>query len=1206
MLSLCLTIVPGAAPVRAVSPAGGAAALSAQKLQEDRRSYLDSMQSTHGTSSGRAIVNPEASDGDMFAGVRVPPEVLSGLKNATTLDVIITIPGAPSVAQYAARHGTSISHLTAGDAAPVIAAERGAQEQTIHAIAAAGIGLSRLERTSILVNRITGTVAKSQFAGLVQVVGAANVHIARIYTINDAASNELIGSGPSGVWTDPGVDGTGMYVGVVDTGVDYTHPDLGGTPSSTVPTSKVVAAYDFGDNDSDPMDSNSHGTHVSGIIAADGANLKGVAPKAKLVVAKIVQGNTGSASSIDIMRAFEYMADPLNLDLGVEGTHPPVASINMSFGSIAGWADASDPEQMAIQACIDNGIVVSLSAGNSAGSYDGTGEYPWYPDMGTVGSPSLTPDAISVASSENSWFYGPAVTEATAAAEYVYIVGSTSPNPVTSLGDNAGAGYAYVYCGLGRVPADGAGYPDDFAGLTLTGKIALIDRGTTNFSMKINNAVARGAVGVVIANNGSGLVPMDTTGTTLTSVSVSKAGGTSLKLKAATPVGDGTGRLKFLGHFGDTPNPAVDTISSFSSWGPGPDFSFKPDLTAPGGNIFSTVPVAMGSYESMSGTSMAAPQVAAVAALVKEQHPDWTPAMVKIGLMNTAKPLTDPASGKYYSPHRQGAGRINVADALHTNVTVARDNGLPYVNLGSLVDYATVPTMFTLQLRNTGASAVSYVPNVTTQSVKEDGSAQAVSGVVVTTIPSGSITVPAGGTASLVVTLNLSGAVLPAGCFPYIEGFVSLVPTSGVALHVPYTGFMGSWNDFDKSSPAYNPILDPEASDIDHNFSQVLTDDGLGLTWPFGASMVGNDLSHNYLGQDFAGNLDMSHIGWNPAVTGQDNLLASMYVLRNAANVTIDVKDSTGSLVKQIDSYNDLWKGNYATYGLDGSWWYQNLDTGAMWWWDGKLSGGGNAPDGVYHLTYTATPFKMFNSAYADAPQVIDFPVILDTVDPVAAVTSVEAGAPGNWKVNFNGSDAGSGLWGYAVYYGDPTTDPTTWAHTMVDPTATSYEIPAGDGFSVVAYDFAGNLTTAPQIVTPAMYQITPSAGVGGTISPSTVQDVLYGNSTTFTMTPNTGYQIADVLVDSSSVGAVSTYTFSNVVANHIIAASFSATPVVIPGDIDGDGSVTMLDALLAARAAVGITTLTGSAFQAADVDHDGIISMLDVLLIARIAVGIS
>jgi len=165
--------------------------------------------------------------------------------NATALDVIITISGVPSVAQYAARQGTSIGHLTAGAAAPVIAAEHNAQDQTISAIVAAGVSLSRPERTSILVNTITGTVAKSQFAALVQAVGAANVHIARNYTINDVTSNQLIGSGPTGVWTDPCVDGTGMYVGVVDTGVDYHHPDLGDMLTSTFSADKIVAGHDF-------------------------------------------------------------------------------------------------------------------------------------------------------------------------------------------------------------------------------------------------------------------------------------------------------------------------------------------------------------------------------------------------------------------------------------------------------------------------------------------------------------------------------------------------------------------------------------------------------------------------------------------------------------------------------------------------------------------------------------------------------------------------------------------------------------------------------------------------------------------------------------------------------------------------------------------------------------------------------------------------
>ena len=671
-----------------------------------------------------------------------------------------------------------------------------------------------------------------------------------------------------------------MYVGVVDTGIDYTHPDLGGTPSSTVPTDKVVAAYDFGDDDTDPMDTNNHGTHVSGIIAADGPSLKGVAPKAKIVFAKIVEGGTGSASSADIMHAFEYMADPDNLDAGPEGTHPAVASINMSFGSVAGWADASDPEQMAIQGCIDNGIIVSLSAGNSNQSYNGTGYSPSYPDFATVGSPSLTPDAISVASSDNAGYSMFGFTDSNGTAWGYELpgisyfgYGTDTPDPKT------------VWSSTTNVPVTmlGTTNPSTLAAGALTGTIAVMARlSGNNRVIYASAAQQKGAIGVIyysptdkylgsgslfgMMNNGS-LAPLITIPVVFTR-----------NIYTTTPT---VTTVRFDGSVTApwsqcTYGGPADVISTFSSWGPGPDFGFKPELTAPGGGIWSTIPVAMGSYENMSGTSMAAPHVAAVAALVKEAHPDWTPAMVKIALMNTARLLVDPASGQYYSPHVQGAGRVNVSDALHTDVTVTRDNGFPYVNLGSLPEYATVPVVFTLQLRNTGLSPVTYDAGVTAQSVRYDRSAQPVSGVVITTIPSGSITVPAGGTASLVVMVDLSSAVLPSGCFPYIEGFVSLVPASGVALHVPYAGFMGSWNDFNKVSAAYNPILDPEASDTYYNFSQVLLEFGgnpntgtvgLGATWPMGASDAAPSVY--WLGYDFDGNVDMDHIGWNPAVHRQ-------------------------------------------------------------------------------------------------------------------------------------------------------------------------------------------------------------------------------------------------------------------------------------------------------------------------------------------------
>ena len=387
----------------------------------------------------------------------------------------------------------------------------------------------------------------------------------------------MIGAGEDGVWTNPGVDGTDMYVGVVDTGVDYTHPDLGGNGSGTTfPTTKIPAGYDFGDNDSDPMDLYGHGTHVSGIMAADG-QVKGVAPKAKIVIAKIVEGCTGSASSLVITAAFDYMADPLNLDDGPEGGHPPVAAVNISFGADAGFVTHDEPDQRAIERCINAGIFVSLAAGNAYWSYRGYGYYPFFPDYAMVGSPSVTPSAMSVAASYNTISKYPALTRIapTPAANYAYTVGSTSPDPIPTLGDNNGQGYEYVYCGLGGSASD---FPASVAG-----KIALIKRGSYNFSVKITNAYNAGAIGVIIFNNTSGYISMDTTGApNIPSVFISLADGNAL-LPFATTTGDGTGRVGFYANtFVEIPQ-ATYTMVDFSSWGPAPDLSFKPEITAPGG-----------------------------------------------------------------------------------------------------------------------------------------------------------------------------------------------------------------------------------------------------------------------------------------------------------------------------------------------------------------------------------------------------------------------------------------------------------------------------------------------------------------------------------------------------------------------------------------------------------------------------------------------
>ena len=961
--------------------------------------------------------------------------------------------------------------------------------------------------------------------------GKERVHIEQIYTINDDYSNQLVGA--TQAWTDPGVDGTGMYVGVVDTGVDYNHPDLGG---GFGPDYKVVAGWDFGDDDTDPMDCNGHGTHVSGIMAADG-QVKGVAPKAKIVIAKIVPGCEGSASSLDIADAFDYMADPMNLDEGDEGAHPPVAAVNMSFGSEAGFVTTNEPEQAAVEACVNAGIFVSLSAGNSYWSYYPYGYYPFFPDFSLVGAPSVTPSAISVAASYNSCGRYTALTKIAPepTANYAYIVGSASPDPIATLGDNSGAGYPYVYCGYGS-PEE---IPD-----SVNGKIALMSRGAgISFYIKVNNAYAKGAIGAIIYNNTSGYISMDTTGqANIPAVSISQADGLALKAYAEIS-GDGTGRVGFKPNtYADVPQ-AGDTMVDFSSWGPPPDLSFKPEITAPGGGIWSTVPIAQGSYDNYSGTSMAAPHVGAVGALVKQAHPDWSPEQIKIALMNTAKILT---SGSLpYSVLKQGAGRVDVYNALHTDVLVTdASKGTAYVALGELPSYKTSPVVFTVRLTNTGSSPVTYNISWTgPQTVNFNLAPKALTGATVSTIPSGSVTVPAGGTADVVVMVDATAVADWTG-FNYLEGFVKFTPTSGTELHIPYMGVLGNWNEFvNEDDWDFNPLIDPPADDP-MNFTQYLYD--VGATWP--ELTDGSDWY--YAGVDFDGYLDRDAIAFNPSYY---LLEADFWALRNMQNVTIEIRDISNNLIKTIDSMDYAYK---MIPGYDIDWYYYDIYDYDWWVWDGTDSLDNPVPDGKYKLVIKATPPKIFNKLTYDAPQVIEFPVSLDTVEPSVTITSINDNGNGTYTINWDpatDSAPSSGIWGYEVDWYD--SEGNLIDYDLVSPDSTSYTIeglPKGDYLFVVwAIDNANNAdyNLAPY----SIYEITSSVNnpSWGTITPSGAVLAGQGSNKSFVITPNTGYHISDVLVDGASVltpelrkyvveSTSYTYTFTNVQADHTIQAVFA------------------------------------------------------------------
>ncbi|MEH7491603.1 S8 family serine peptidase [Neobacillus niacini] len=401
--------------------------------------------------------------------------------------------------------------------------------------------------------------------------------------------------------------GKGVTVGVIDTGVDYTHPDL---------KRNFAGGRDLVDNDADPMETKTlgratvHGTHVAGIIAANG-KLKGVAPDAKILAYRAL-GPGGGGTTENVLAAIE------------QAIKDKVDIMNLSLGNDINGPDL--PISLALNRAVDRGIVAIAASGNSG------------PNVWTVGSPGTASKAISVGASTP-----------TIEVPYLLIEGMRDKLRIQPLEGSANwdldRSYSMVDGGIGTV-----GDLKD-----VMGKIVLIKRGKITFSEKAKNARDAGAKAVIIYNNLSGGfmgnleekidIPVG---------SITKKDGELLKSKPDT--------LATI-----TISEEKDLLADFSSRGPVTDtWEVKPDIVAPGVAINSTIP---GGYLSLQGTSMAAPHVAGACALIKQAHPEWTPDQIKAALMNTAKPLEK--NGKLYRTYEQGAGRIQVNEAVKATSLVS-------------------------------------------------------------------------------------------------------------------------------------------------------------------------------------------------------------------------------------------------------------------------------------------------------------------------------------------------------------------------------------------------------------------------------------------------------------------------------------------------------------------------------------------------------
>ncbi|SDZ45635.1 minor extracellular serine protease Vpr [Evansella caseinilytica] len=410
--------------------------------------------------------------------------------------------------------------------------------------------------------------------------------------------------------------GKGVKVAIIDTGIDYDHPDL---------KKNYHGGYDVIDEDDDPMETQQeqglatlHGTHVAGIIAANG-RLKGVAPEAEIYAYRTL-GPTGMGTTEQVIAAIEKAVED-----GVD-------ILNLSLGNTVNGPDW--PTSIALDKAVEKGVVAVTSNGNSG------------PNLWTVGSPGTSSKAISVGASTPPMRVPYLTTNSTRDKE--------EEIPITAMQRaqtwQMRKAYQIQYVGLGK--------EEDYRLQDVRGKIVLAERGQISFTIKAKLAKQAGAEGLIVYNHTDGeFAGMLEEAIDLPVVSISKEDGE--KLRAQLDSNDVYVRTVY--------REEEDFIAPFSSRGPVTHtWDIKPDLVAPGVAIDSTVPRG---YLDLNGTSMSAPHVAGAAALLKQKYPDWTPEQIKAALMNTAKPIVD-KEGDEYPPHVQGTGRIQLSEALKAETLV--------------------------------------------------------------------------------------------------------------------------------------------------------------------------------------------------------------------------------------------------------------------------------------------------------------------------------------------------------------------------------------------------------------------------------------------------------------------------------------------------------------------------------------------------------
>lgn len=917
------------------------------------------------------------------------------------------------------------------------------QEQLIREIEALTQG-QRARQFGYLVNGFALHVKRKHMATIRQMPGVEWVKEVPVFypTVNSAVDLTEV----TKVWRETHEQGEGMVVGIIDTGIDYTHPDLSTlqAPEKAKLTQQAVEArvakeglrghffnekvpygYNYADENDVIIPKNSqHGVHVAGIVGATGQNkgavrVKGVAPEAQLLGLKVFSEYANGASGADVMAALE---DAVKLGADV---------VNLSLGSTSGFFDKQDAYQRAIERTVEAGVTVIIAAGNEGLASDTQGsrhrDYDT-PDLGLVGSPSTIGAAFSVASSENVAYPQLRGTYSVGGEKtpFIYKLYRTAK----AHPDQGEPGKTY-----GLLPA-GIGKPDDFQG-DYSGKLALIERGQLSFAEKINNALAHHALGVLIYNSAQGgeePSPVGGIGEVDTLI-LSMGHGDGEKLKAALKA-DPTIQIT-LGEEVVQKNVNAAQMSEFSSWGPTPQLGFKPEITAPGGKILSTV--SGEKYDVLSGTSMATPHVAGAAAILLQhlQEKAKTHPLLKLSgadkqttlktlFENTAKPRMD---GELpYSPRLQGAGEIQLYQAMQTSVlaTYHQEGETPHT-----ASWGTIPLKaftgsksFSLSVLNFGDQPISFQFEETP--VQTDTPYSKEQAELHPTLAPGAslsatqtaVTIQPGQTQTMEFTLN-PGTVQN----QWVEGWVTLKSqTPGQPdIRLPYVGYAGDWNALQIID---DPHFDEQLSKISELIREAVQDPKkaiqLGSTQLMTSAQLLMEKVQLPLGNPLeALKAPSKHIGFSPNGDGlHDAFYPQVGLLRSPYELKFQILDANKKVLKTLGTEHHLSRYTLAeAYHNKGVESFEESGT-----WDGRLYEAGKgfestsgrevpAPEGQYFYRIEA---KMTPEAVA---QTQDIPFKLDLTPPrIEVMEPFTRKEPGHYAARIKVDDgAGTGTHPYLI-----------------------------------------------------------------------------------------------------------------------------------------------------------------------------------------------